>query len=217
MRIASGAWGQPAMTRKLIAATDGLDSILVLAWKMLEEGAARSSSAMHTGVLATVADTGCAVRTVVLRRVIADQRTIVCHTDRRSPKVSQIAASSALAWLFYDPRHKLQIRVTGTGRVPPDEESITETQWQRSRVGSRRCYLAPSAPGTLCDAVEPGFPASFVDTNPTAAQSEAGRANFAVVECQVDFLDILQLGARGHVRAQFRWSGSAFAGSWVAP
>jgi 3-hydroxyisobutyrate dehydrogenase len=141
----------------------------------------------------------------------------MCHTDRRSPKAGQIGASAALAWLFYDPVHKLQLRVSGQGRVLDDDDPLTSEQWQRSRVGSRRCYLAPLAPGTPCDVPESGLPRAPLTGSLTREQSEAGRVNFAVVACEASTMDVLQLGAHGHLRLRLQWTAAGSEAGWVAP
>ncbi len=206
------------MPTRLISKSDSLEEIVGLAWRLLAGGAARAGSPLHTAVLGTRdAAASCAIRTVVLRRVVPERRLLLCHTDRRSPKVDQIANSLALDWLFYDPAHKLQLRLSGPGRVLESNDPLTEQQWRRSRTGSRRCYLAPLAPGTVSNSPESGFPSGFRTRKPDREQSEAGRSNFAVVAGEVTFLDVLQLGARGHLRAQFSWSGESSEATWVAP
>ncbi len=168
-------------------------------------------------MLGTVWEGQPCLRTVVLRRTIAERRLLFCHTDRRSPKAGQIDAAAGLAWLFYDPVRKLQLRVSGPGRVLDDDDPLTAQQWERSRIGSRRCYLAPLAPGTPSDGPESGLPPAPLNDSMTPQQSEAGRANFAVVAGEAATMDILQLGARGHLRVQLRWIGGGNEAGWVAP
>lgn len=205
------------MTEKLISATDSPGAVGRLVWSLLAEGAERAQSPWHTAVLSTVSDGLPQLRTVVLRRVIGQRRLLMCHTDRRSPKARQIGASAALAWLFYDPVHKLQLRVSGHGRVLDNDDPLTSEQWHRSRVGSRRCYLAPLAPGTPCDVPESGLPRAPLTGSLTREQSEAGRVNFAVVACEASTMDVLQLGAHGHLRLRLRWTAAGSEAGWVAP
>jgi len=205
------------MAKKLISESDSLDVIDDLVWRLLADGAERAQSPWHTAVLGTVCGGLPRIRTVVLRRVMAERRLLVCHTDRRSPKVGQIGAAAGLAWLFYDPIHKLQLRVSGQGRVLDDDDPLASEQWARSRVGSRRCYLAPLAPGTPSDIPQSGLPNAPLDDSLTPEQSEAGRVNFAVVACEAATMDILQLGARGHLRIQLTWSPGGNEAGWVAP
>ncbi len=205
------------MTKKLISETDSPDLIDDLVWRLLADGAERAQSPWHTAVLGTVGEGLPRIRTVVLRRVMVERRLLVCHTDRRSPKIGQIDAGAGLAWLFYDPFHKLQVRVSGQGRVLDDDHPLTAQQWERSRTGSRRCYLAPLAPGTPSDIPQSGLPNAPLDDSLTAEQSEAGRVNFAVIACEAATMDVLQLGARGHLRIQLTWSPDGNEAGWVAP
>ena len=93
----------------------------------LEQGARRGKHPFHTGVLATTRPDGCELRTVVLRSVDSETRSLVVHTDARSDKVRQIRADPRVSWLFYDPRRKVQLRLRGEAtlseRSPTAEES----------------------------------------------------------------------------------------------
>jgi hypothetical protein len=54
--------------------------------------------------------------------------------------------------------------------------------------------------------------------DPSEAESEAGRQNFAVVVCQVRQIDWLFLTPYGHRRANFTWNGSGqLRTCWLVP
>lgn len=193
-----------------------LDTILAMTWMQFVKGAERSAEPFHLGVLATSGVQGPSLRTVVLRAVYPKQRVLLCHTDSRSEKLMEIRNDERVAWLFYDPDKKLQVRLRGKAAVRADD-SLAKSQWQRTRLSSRRCYLAAQRPGTpiATDRAEP--PAPFDMHSPTLAESEQGWAHFAVVACQIEALDWLQLSVLGHQRAQFLWQGKQWHASWVAP
>ena len=196
--------------------TAGLEDILVDCWSLLETGAKKSKAPFHTPVLGTAQADGCSLRTVVLRRVVASQRLLICHTDRRSAKVAELGKHNSLSWLFYDPKKKIQIRARGLATLHFDDD-LADEQWSRTRRMSRRCYCVWEAPGTVQPSRSSGLPSEYEGGSPTWEQSEQGRENFAVIRCQVDFLDWLYLDARGHSRAQFHWCGEKFEARWVTP
>ncbi len=197
-------------------ASASLDDALETAWRQLTEGAKRSAAPFHLGVLATRGAEGPSLRTVVLRAVFPDQRTLLCHTDARSGKLNEIGADNHVAWLFYDAKLKVQLRLGGKARIHIDD-ALAKTQWERTRLSARRCYLATDSPGTPTKTAGGGMPVNLEDRSPTLAESEEGWTNFAVVACHIETVDWLSLSAHGHRRAQYRWDGATWQAAWVAP
>ena len=190
---------------------EALDDVLDDAWRALVRGAADRKHAFHQPVLATVDELGLpTARTVVLRRVEPEARLIICHTDRRSPKVTQLERTPTAAWAFYAPKSRVQVRASGATRVEmPGSSALADQAWERTRLMSRRCYLAPHEPSRRAEQPSPNLPETLLEGTPSEAESEVGRANFAVVVTRVDRLDWLRLKHDGHRRALFTWGGSA--------
>lgn len=193
-----------------------LDQVVAEAWAMLERGAARVKDPFHTPVLGTVRAGECHLRTVVLRGVNQPERRLICHTDVRSTKVAEILQQSQVSWLFYHPTEKVQLRLRGPATLHQADE-LADQRWAAAPPMSRRCYMAALGPGTLAAEPVSGLPPVFEGRTPTLAESEAGRANFAVITCRIDFMDWLYLRAPGHRRAQFTWQAEGLVASWVAP
>jgi hypothetical protein len=183
-----------------------LEQIQSLAWAMLVEGAARGRVPFHTPVLATRGPEGPAARTVVLRAADPATRTVLCHTDQRSPKVAVLDRYPEAAWVFYDSKAKIQLRLRGRVSLHHADE-LAAQRWTASRNASRACYRNTRAPGTRVSAPE------SVQADPDAD----GYANFTVVRCEVAEMDWLYLHAAGHRRARFEWRSGRWAGHWVAP
>ena len=150
------------------------------------------------------------------RRVEPDEQVIICHTDTRSPKVSQIRAHADVAWLFYDPADKVQLRLEGRATIHTDD-ALKEEQWAASNLSSRRCYLAPSAPSTVTEGPSPNLPEAFLDRVPDEPESEAGRDHFAVVRTRIRRMEVLHLAASGHRRAEFLWTDDGQSARWLEP
>ena len=184
----------------------GLDQVPHLAWEMLKDGAARGRAPFHTPVLANVADGQPEARTVVLRIADPDTRELVCHTDQRSPKVSALATSGSVLWVFYDPDAKVQLRLRGPSALHHGDE-MAAARWAASRPDSRLCYQNPFAPGAEVPAPEAAHPDAEAD----------GYTNFTAIRCSVESFDWLYLDARGHRRAAFEWQQGTWLGRWVAP
>lgn len=196
--------------------TPRLDEIRRNAWRMLREGAENASHPFHLGVLATSDESGPDARTVVLRTADEKARRIDCHTDARSPKAAAVRSQATAAWVFYDPAGKVQVRVWGRTRIVAGGETAKK-RFESSPLSSRRCYLAPHPPGADSLAPSPNLPETLRDRIPSQAEAEAGFVNFAVVETEVERIDWLKLGARGHLRARFVWNGKGWESTWVYP
>jgi|GEM_PF-37383 len=197
-----------------------LDLVLRDAWARLEWGAGDRHHPYHLATLATagVGD-GAAARTVVLRAADGATRELVCHTDARSPKCEAVRADPRTSWLFYDPGSRVQIRVRAHAAVHTDDV-FAEARWRASALTSRRCYLAPRAPGAAVagSAPDPNLPESVRGRVPTEEEAEPGRVHFAAIRARVTELEWLHLRHDGHRRARFAWGddGSLSAG-WIAP
>ncbi len=119
---------------------DDLDETLREAWRLLERGVTERRSPFHTPALASVREDGSpSIRTLVLRAVDRDTRTLRFHTDVRSGKFREITAQPRVALHFYDPTRKVQMRVDGRARLHKGD-AIAAAAWRATRPFSRACY-----------------------------------------------------------------------------
>jgi hypothetical protein len=183
-----------------------LESIPALAWQMLADGASRPAAAFHTPVLATQAETGPELRTVVLRAAEADQQTLICHTDLRSPKLRELSLRNSTVWLFYDALAKVQLRIKGVATLHQGDE-LARQRWQASSERSRQCYRHRLAPGNEVEDPDDAL----------LALPDDGFVNFAVIRSQVQSLEWLYLRSAGHRRARFVFKHEQWQGAWLAP
>ena len=196
---------------------DLLQKLLGRAWRKLEAGADSATSPCHLGTLVTVSTDGRPeARTVVLREADAQRRRLVCHTDARSPKADQIRANPVVAWLFYDATERVQLRLWGTARLHSDGP-LADRRWESSSAASRRCYLAPRAPGAACDSPSANLPEDLRHRAPTLDESLAGRGNFIAIETRIEELEWLELHSTGHLRALFRFGAGSVDCRWLEP
>jgi general stress protein 26 len=190
-----------------------LDRLFADAIARLEQAVRNRDAAMHAPVVVT--GDGDA-RIMVLRGVDGDLAGLRFHTDRRSPKVATIIADPRLTLLAYDPVARVQLRIGGTARIET-AGPVADAAWAAASPLSRRCYLAEAGPGAVLAASGSALPPEVRDHRPSLAQSEAGRAHFAVIVMRAEQLDWLQLGRDGGTRAQFERIPGGWQGAWIAP
>jgi len=187
-----------------------LDNIRDDIARRLNEGATSRKSAMHTPVVAT-ADAD--ARVMVLRTFDRVGWTLRFHTDARSPKCEVICDGAPVGLLFYDREAKIQIRCRGTGRIERDTPLVDEA-WAASTNFARRCYLG-EGPGAVSDTPTSGLPVQFEGVEPTDAELETARENFAVLLVELETADWFHLAHDGHRRAIINLASGE--GRWVAP
>ena len=188
-------------------------------WQQLTEGAEPNDKSAHNGfntfTVATCTKRGADARTVVLRRVNTTHKYVWFHTDARAEKVLQLEAFPVASLLFWDEEIQVQLRLTVETRLHTDDY-IADDHWKTLPLSSRRAYLSELAPGSELEQPYPGFPDSFVDRLPTEEESEAGRKNFAVIECRVLSMEYLHLSRQGQLRACFQYEPESKM-VWLAP
>jgi pyridoxamine 5'-phosphate oxidase len=185
---------------------------------LIEGGASDRRRAAHAPVVATVDAQGApSQRVMIIRLVDWAKRTLRFHTDARAIKVSE-AQNAPVSILFYEPDAKVQIRLSGTGRVE-NSGPCADAAWDSSTLFARRCYMAESAPGAAVEAPVSGLPAWIEGQQPTAEDITLARTNFAVLHVQFDGIEWLYLANSGHRRARWQWDDCAqdWRGSWLVP
>lgn len=194
-----------------------LDSALEALWQRLGRAARDRRSPWHTPVVATVGRDGRPrARVMVLRGVDRAGAELRLHTDIRVPKVAEVAAGPRVSLLFYDAPGKLQLRLEGEARIERDGPAA-DAAWAASRPFSRRCYLAPVAPGTVSAGPTSGLPPELEGVEPSLEASEAGRQHFALLLVRAGALEFLWLAFGGHRRGRFERAGEGWQGSWLIP
>jgi pyridoxamine 5'-phosphate oxidase len=196
---------------------EDLDFILTDIWTRWGRGAVDRRSSFHTPVIGTVSPRGSPEqRVMVLRHIDRVAGTLRFHTDIRSTKVGQIEAQRIVSVLAYDPGAKIQLRGSGSATVV-QTSPLADAAWAATAPSGRRSYLTTLPPGTVSHAATSGLPIAFEQVVPTLSESEAGRANFAIVVVTLDRLEWLHLASTGHRRAAFTRSDRGWDGAWLIP
>ncbi|MBU6158637.1 MAG: pyridoxamine 5'-phosphate oxidase family protein [Bacteroidetes bacterium] len=166
-------------------------------WNLLEEGVKSHRSQFHYGVFATLDQDFPAARTVIIRSVNPELRTISFNTDIRSPKFQQLAENPKVSWLFYDASLRIQLRCKAVASLHV-HDPIAQEGWEKARLNCKITYTAPTAPGTQLDAP------FLLDLNQLDISDEKlveARNNFSVVQTKVVSLDWCFLHHKGNRRA----------------
>ena len=178
-----------------------LAAIEAALWHELANAAHDPLHGWRRQVLATSSDDGDAAdaRTLVLRELERDERTLLFYTDARSGKAHQVAArplGTLVAWcpvLSWQLRLRVRLELQTAGLA-------VSSRWAKlALTPAARDYLGPAAPGTPVD--------------PEAAAHEVGRTFFALLSAQVLAIDWLEIGEHAHRRAAFDEAGAR----WLVP
>lgn len=187
-------------------------------WTLLEEGVKDRRHGFHTPVAATMRDSGgAALRTVVLRHVDRESRSLQFHTDIRSKKITDLKADPRLSFLFYDRGAQTQVRVDAVATVSHNDK-VTAAAWEKLSPDNRREYLASEQPGEPSAWPTSGLPPEFQDRDPTDEELKKGYQEFAVISASFSTLEWLYVCHEGHRRARFDWTSQGeLDTTWLVP
>ncbi len=187
-----------------------LELLLESIWTNLECVTDCATLPWGVPVLSNIGPHGPEARSVVLRHVDRNARTLTAFTDARSPKVAQLETDPQAVWTFYDPTERIQL-IAKTHVQVLRQGDFADHCWNTSRPESLQCYLGTQPPGTTL----PGPPPA--SSGPLELQELAGgRENFTVLLGQVIKFDWLALSRTGNRRAQFLWDNNQSESHWQA-
>lgn len=194
-----------------------LSLLLHTIWQDIQQGVEHASHPYHTPAFGSVGADGPSLRTVILRSVEVETRSLLLHSDRRAQKIQEVQANPRVSWLFWHPEHNQQLRLSGTATVHFDD-AIADQLWHNSHPRSLKLYVKPRPPGTLVDTPQSGLPDPIqTEDLSDLAQVASGRSNFAVIRTQIDAIDFLHLRRDGNYRARFTWQGDQLSSNWLIP
>ncbi|QDK79380.1 pyridoxamine 5'-phosphate oxidase [Spirosoma sp. KCTC 42546] len=165
--------------------------------------------------VATSTSRGADARMVVLRRADAEHKYVWFYTDARSEKVLQLEAFPTATLLLWDSKLQIQLRLIVETRLHTNDY-VADDHWEKLWAGGRKSYLSEQIPGTEQSHPYPGFPENLAGNLPSVEESEAGRKNFAVIECRVLAMEYLCLNRTGQTRACFQYEPESKM-VWLAP
>ena len=159
---------------------------------LLQEGVHQKMHPFHWASFASLDADKAQLRTVILREWCLERRTLIFHTDMRSPKIKQLKANPNCAIMFYSQQHHLQLRFQASAHIHSQDE-LASYHYQQLHAKQLAIYQAEQAPST-----------AISDPNSLAYTADA-QPNFAVIVCNFDTLDLLHLDEAGHRRILYDW------------
>lgn len=189
------------------------------AWQLLIDGSQNRKSPLHTPTVATVRDDGTpSQRIMVLREAERDSRSLRFNTDNRASKVADIGNSGLISILCYHPQAKVQLRLSGRGKIE-QESAACDAAWDEATLYGKRCYLADPAPGSSVDAPTSGLDPDVEGRKPEGFEVAPARENFAILCADIEQIEWLYLAHTGHRRALFSWNGAdkQWFSQWLVP
>lgn len=193
-----------------------LDRLLNHIWDQIKQGAADPAHPYHTPAFGSIGLSGPSLRTVILRNVDIQERSLSFHSDRRAEKIREIQRDPKITWLFWDPTPKEQLRLKGHATLHFEDERANQ-MWQDSHPKSLKLYVKPISPGTKVQEPQSGLSKHIQFDTLTDGDVEEGRQHFAVVHTTIDAIDFLHLHPEGNYRARFNWVEEEYRGIWVIP
>lgn len=194
----------------LLECYDDLAASLDHAWHVLEEATRNRRSGFRTLAVATNDPMGRPnIRTVVLRACDRGENYLTFNTDRRSPKMAEIAADPRAMIHGYDAAQKLQLRIGCQLAIA--DEAFRAMRWEKTAAMSRECYHVAAVPSAQIET-----PDHIVfDAN----ASNGGYTHFQPIIAHIETIEWLYLAAQGHRRARFTRAGGAtpWEMTWLVP
>jgi pyridoxamine 5'-phosphate oxidase len=174
-------------------------------WRELSRAVRDRHHAWRFATLATVSAQADGVhpeaRTVVLRDCDRAARTLLVYTDARSAKAQQAERRPQGVLVVWSPALGWQLRLHVALVLHTSGLQVSSRWAQLNLTPAAQDYMAPLPPGT--PQASPGAPPPDRDS----------RSHFAVLECQVQSTDWLELHRDGHRRARFDAEGAR----WLVP
>lgn len=183
----------------------------------LSEGVKNRQHGFHTPIFSNLKKDGrTSSRMVVLRKFDSSKMKINFHSDIRSKKIQEVKLKPETNFLFYDPKIKIQLRLTTFSTVHHND-NVTLMAWNQTQLLSRKCYLTESAPSSLSKIATDGLPKHLQGTDPSRNESEKGYINFSVISNRIKQIEWLYLSSAGHRRLLININSKKQIYNWLIP
>ena len=185
---------------------DSLAAVQTALWQELSRAAHDKHHEWRTPVLATVDGDAADARTVVLREVLADDKTLHVFSDARAGKLAQLQAHPVGTLVMWSRRLSWQLRLRVQLSAQTEGLAVA-SRWARLKLSpAAQDYLSPLQPGLALETPD-------VQVPPATAAPAAERGHFALLQARVLAADWLELHREGHRRARFDAEGAR----WLVP
>lgn len=193
---------------KIIEHHHSLDRIAHFAVDQLQRGTRSPKHPFKNMVFSTSDENGPDSRMVVSRKVHPTPFAIEIFTDLRSEKITHLKKKPAASLLYWLPTAGLQVKLQASVAIHHKDDKAKEA-WSRVGEHGRESYNTMAAPGSVLSAKE-WFGSSL--------RMELDAEFFALIHCQVNLMEVLQLNRAGHIRAKFNYhKGLLVQSAFIVP
>ena len=168
---------------------------------LIVKGISYSKHPFHEASFATAIEDSVTQRCVVIRRWVLKRRTLMFHTDYRSPKIKQVMSNPNTSLLFYSKPDKLQLRF-GCVTHFHYKNRLSKYMFSLTTESQQACYRFPYTPSSV---IQEESKEQLFNKQNKQLNDQNPYDNFAVGVSNFNTLDLLYLHYKGHVRIHYNW------------
>ena len=170
------------------------------ALKTIQRGTVDRKSPFKLPALSTSTDNKVFQRIVVARRFIEHDQSLIIYTDYESQKYHQLKTNPSCSLLFWDPKKRLQVQVSGEAYFLDDKLNY----WEKLNEKQKKDYVINPLPGTEISSSD-------------SYSYDSAEHRFEVISIHFKTLDVLELSPDGHRRAKSILNKNGRKDFWLAP
>ena len=170
------------------------------ALKTIQRGTVDRKSPFKLPVLSSSAGNKVFQRIVVARRFIEHDQSLIIYTDYESQKYHQLKTNPSCSLLFWDPKKRLQVQVSGEAYFLDDKLCY----WEKLNENQKKDYVINPLPGTEISSSD-------------SYSYDSTEHRFEVISIHFKTLDVLELSPDGHRRAKSILNKNGRKDFWLAP
>jgi pyridoxamine 5'-phosphate oxidase len=170
----------------------------------LHEGVSSAKHEFHSFCIANMGDLYPEGRTVILRDFEPEKRSVIFHTDARSPKYQQLSANPRVVSIFYGRIMKMQLRFKAIA-ILHRLNNLAEQRWKKTSKKCKLTYLKTYPPGRVIEHDSQVLDLRLINSALSDSNDLYGFENFTVIELLFDSMEILLLNSRGNKCVKLQW------------
>ncbi len=176
-------------------------------WDLLLQGVINKKSKFHTPTLSTIRESKVNSRTIILRKVLKNEKTLVFYSDARSNKCSDIKKNKNCTIHIYESKYNLQTQLYGSAKLE-NQTKKTKTIWQGLNDFSKKNYSSN---------ISPGLKVRNYKNLKYFQDDEKGYNNFSLINFKVSKIECLQLLSNNNQRVEFIYKGDLIKRNRIVP
>jgi len=184
-----------------------LKKIEQLIWDFFIQGVKNKKSAFHYPTIGTSNGKDFNLRTVILRKVIKENRTIIFFTDFRSKKIKELSINNKVKIHIYDKKNQIQIQADGLAKIIRNSKN-SKMIWDSLSSYSKAIYLTKNPPGTIIKNAK---------TNLEKLDHNKAYGNFTIVNVEISKIYFLKLNSEINKKAMIKYENKNNKYHWLIP